>query len=421
MKYCDNCGALLEDNAEFCEECGVKQEKSDVDIQKKKEQRKSGYLLIAIVLIMLLCMGICGWIYLQKTEPKDEKDKEITETQEVTSLDEKVKWVDDSKDIGTLKNRSLFAYPSRAIGEVIVGDYSVNEWKSGELEGKKYLRCSYTYDGKKYRMVFREKSDESMEIAEYYIQGKIQGADEIQKACDVMFKVEEEVPIQFIGRVDEPYENDSPEYDAYMEIDISNPEKVSIDLNISDIPYGTFYGKIISENLIQFTLDGGEKVNLQWKDEAHFLATPVKGFTDESIQMVNLMCTCLNNHSYTLTSQRKERIPEIYAMYMPANGAYCNSMDGGFPHTCEIRVKQINNSTFSFSIWEVIDENGNETNNMIFKEHTAVFESDNSTTAIYYGKQYTLYFDCSIYGEIMLDGFDTATQMGNTFYNIDAY
>lgn len=36
---------------------------------------------------------------------------------------------------------------------------------------------------------------------------------------------------------------------------------------ISDIPYGPFYGKVISKDTIRIKLDGGEKLKLKWKDK----------------------------------------------------------------------------------------------------------------------------------------------------------
>lgn len=101
---------------------------------------------------------------------------------------------------------------------------------------------------------------------------------------------------------------------------------------------------------------------------------------------------------------------QISSSYMPVNGIYNNGSDGSH----EIRITGINSSSFKFSIYE---GNGKQ----IFKEHTAVFEEQNGTTAVYRGQNYTLYFDCSEYATITLTGFEEAIDPStNTFWNSNA-
>lgn len=108
------------------------------------------------------------------------------------------------------------------------------------------------------------------------------------------------------------------------------------------------------------------------------------------------------------------------ASYMPVDGTFINSTNGGFPNTCEIKVAKENDNSFRFSIWQVIDENGNGTNNMIFMENIAVFDSADSTIAVFRGQTYTVYFDCSEPYYIKLSGFDQATSISNNFLNMAA-
>lgn len=56
---------------------------------------------------------------------------------------------------------------------------------------------------------------------------------------------------------------------------------------------------------------------------------------------------------------------------------------------CEIDVSNITDTSFDFTVYEVNELE--ETRNMIFKTHTAVFQGD-GTTAVYNGKEYTLNF-----------------------------
>lgn len=111
---------------------------------------------------------------------------------------------------------------------------------------------------------------------------------------------------------------------------------------------------------------------------------------------------------------------DFSAVNMPVDGTYINSTNGGFPNTCEIRVAKESNNSFRFSIWQVIDENGNGTNNLIFMENIAVFDSADAATAVFRGQTYTVYFDCSNLYNIKLSGFDQATSISNNFLNMSA-
>lgn len=109
------------------------------------------------------------------------------------------------------------------------------------------------------------------------------------------------------------------------------------------------------------------------------------------------------------------------ASYLPVDGTYVNSTNGGLPNSCEIKVTKESDNSFRFSIWQIIDENGNGTNKIIFMENIAVFDSPDATTAVFRGQTYTVYFDCSEPFHIYLSGFDQATSLSNRFLNMAAY
>lgn len=111
---------------------------------------------------------------------------------------------------------------------------------------------------------------------------------------------------------------------------------------------------------------------------------------------------------------------DFVASYMPSDGTYINSTNGGFPNTCEIRVTKVSNNSFKFSIWQVIDENRNGVNKIIFMENVAVFDSPESTNAVFRGQTYTIQLDCRTPYNIVLSGFDQATSLSNNFLNMSA-
>lgn len=125
----------------------------------------------------------------------------------------------------------------------------------------------------------------------------------------------------------------------------------------------------------------------------------------------------------TMQNESDSELPttsSFVASNMPADGIYINSTNGGFPHTCEIRIRKNDEHSFFFSIWEVIDENREASNNMIFMENIATFDSPDSTIATFYGQTYTVSFECTQSYEVTLSGFEPAVICGDSFLNIDA-
>lgn len=103
----------------------------------------------------------------------------------------------------------------------------------------------------------------------------------------------------FKGNLNATYKNS--EWKSKITIKKVNSKKVSIKIVLdNNWTQGTWNGKVISKDTIQFTLDGGEKIKLKWKDKTHFTAKrPKGGFSGESVQMARRLCFSLNNTKYT--------------------------------------------------------------------------------------------------------------------------
>ncbi len=377
--------------------------------------RKSLVIFLVLVVCMFICIG-CG-------NTKESSNKENT------TLKDSVAWEDSSKKIEDFKKLSVSGYPDKPIGDTVAGQFSVNRWQYGREEKEEYLLCSYVHEDEEYTLIFYKDTYENVNIAEYYIEQQPQDRETIKKITKEIFgdkepsseqteETEDETSPQksFILSDSQKYKADDSNVEAVLNISVTNDSQIQVDMNISNHTYDvTYSGEILSPETAQITLDAGEKINFVWENENKLKVSPVNGFTDESISMMRLMCECLNGVTYV--SEDASTVNQSFsAQYMPADGHYYNSTNGGFPHTCEIRVNRIDDRSFSFSIWD--DEKCDGNPKMIFKEHTAEFDSADATTAVFYGQQYTLYFDCSSYGIITLSGFDAATGLGNTFYNM---
>lgn len=368
-------------------------------------------------------LGLAGGSIYLWTVKGDKKSAKVStavkKKVESKTLKESIKWKENAEKVNEIKKSSLTAYPDVLIGEAITGDYSANVWKYGKLDTEEYWICEYTYSESNDTLVFYRDNHDNINIVEYYIDGKIQDKQAIAEATKEIFtkKTEE---AQFVLANSGTYIIDDISLSAILTIKVLEKDQIQVDINLENHTYDlTYYGEIISSEMAQFTLDAGERINLVWNGINSLKVTPVNGFTDESIKMMRMLCDSLNNKSYVATTKEVTSQTESFtSAYMPANGSYFNSTDGGFPNTCEIRINQEKGNSFKFSIWEIIDGNGNSTENIIFKEHVAVFENQDDTSAVYRGKSYTVYFDCSEYGTVKLSGFSPAIKMGNIFYNI---
>lgn len=103
----------------------------------------------------------------------------------------------------------------------------------------------------------------------------------------------------FKGNLNVTYKNSK--WKSKITIKKVNSKKVSVKVVLdNNWTQGTWNGKVISKDTIQFTLDGGEKIKLKWKNKTHFTAKrPKGGFSGESVQLVRRLCFSLNNAKYT--------------------------------------------------------------------------------------------------------------------------
>lgn len=110
------------------------------------------------------------------------------------------------------------------------------------------------------------------------------------------------------------------------------------------------------------------------------------------------------------------RYEDAKSIYMPLFGMhYTNSTNGGFPHTAVLRLEEIDDTSFKFSIWEEIDENGEATEKEVISERTAVFEDDRPGIAVSREGDQELLLDCRNFTAITISGLEEDLPMGNTF------
>lgn len=114
MKYCEECGAKLQDNESFCSECGAKysenliaDDKEEVESNNGGKKRKKT-LIVVIAVALVAIIGVLGYFvvypkvmdYLQDKENQKAAQKVI---HLIDSLDEKKITADSEKDLDHIK------------------------------------------------------------------------------------------------------------------------------------------------------------------------------------------------------------------------------------------------------------------------------------------------------------------------------
>lgn len=166
MKYCENCGAQLEDHAKFCEECGTKVEIEEVPQPKKKNKTP---LIIGIVVVLILGIGGGAFYYMNQSQTKETPKQETVEKKtEEKTLKERLQWSDNQDTITTLKNKE---FESKPIGRVLDAQFSPVSYQCANENHTDYLYCDFNFDGNPIVMIF--KIGDSVELAEMYSENKL--------------------------------------------------------------------------------------------------------------------------------------------------------------------------------------------------------------------------------------------------------
>lgn len=427
MKYCENCGAQLEDDADFCDECGAHQT-SDKDNQPAENKFRKVMISICVLFaIGVMVFSIYYVNYRDKSkdqniteateekqpesvkdsfqlesnngESEDTKTPEVTEAKEPESIKDAVQWYDDEVVITALKGRKLVQYPNRQLGDVLESMFHEIEWKYGSKDNTQYLYCSYFIDNVKIELIFKDNEDNEVTLEEYYKNNEAQDKNSIKEFCDDTFtNVEESEQLEFIGVIDQIYKIEDNKYPA--EITVSNQEGnwVDVNINISDGIYDiTYYGMITSDSIIQISLDGGERINLMWDDETTFHAVPADGFSDDSIRMMKMLCECLNNKTYSAVQEQKS----VQAV-QPPDGKYWQGDTPPVYANYYVELSNVTADGFDFVIYGF--QEASQDYSVVFMPHTAVYTD--TYTAVYYGQQYTLTFNWQELGYLTVEGFE---------------
>ena len=391
---------------------------------------------IIIALLLIVCIGLTG------CSSKDEKKKPVSSKEGSTSTEipekeikstetpkeesaktllDAVQWVDNSREVEAFKKLAIVLYPDKTIGEALTGDYAVIEWKYGKSQDEEFLLCNYTYGDEEYILIFTKNSKENVNISEYYIGVEGQDRASITACADKIFGT--------VKQNGESEPNSSNEFSdnriGYFSNGYWGMHVKSIDNTSKTFIYDGYEyaiqktkpccidekGTIVDENTVDIY-----GIQIHW-DEDSFT---INDGNDAVIMSSMRGGTQAHDVEHGAGTYVRSKLPEgesssISSEYMPLNGEYNNASDG---EASRIVVTAVDSASFKFKIYKYSE--GNDGDSLIFKEHIARFETQDSTSAVYRGKEYTVWFDCSEYATIVLSGFEEATTLGNTFWNSKA-
>lgn len=455
MKYCENCGAKLDDNATFCDECGAKQvsqtveEKPSISSAKKKG-KILGIIGVAIVLVALV-IGVYYYEIIEKQkENPDDKEKlqqELVEqsdsqttstadaTQEPLDLKDKLKWSEDSKKIEDLKSMQ---YMNKSIGETMNTNTSIIKWQCANDQGVDYLLCTYLYEDEESTLIFCKDTQNNVKIAEGFQEGKKQEEAQTKEMVEELFK-DREFSSERIGF----FSNGK----WAMEI-------VNVDITAKTISYYSYWWNFQTQTMEQSETDlksigildvdtmGDDTYAIKWNGNDSFTMQKYDceillnndtigsrdGRSDEfwesgmgEFQRVekpqNIPISEFENE--ITEEENSEEYQDIRLPQVPPEGRYWGDIPLYSAYYIDISNAQ--DDRFDFEIYQAqsFNEYGEASDyKLVFQHHTAVFED--SYHAVYEGQNYTLHFECGTNtGYITISGFNEVIPDGSTLSNTE--
>lgn len=420
MKYCDNCGAELQDDVNFCDECGNVQNEisiSDSDDKQSKQtpkkSKKTPIIIATIIVMILIFGGICILILNQKnttdidTENVTEEIVDVIEEEIVEEIDTSllgtITWEYNSEKIQEIKSYNLIGYQAVTINQAFES-YNVKSWSYGLDENIEYLLVEYEENSNTYTLIINATL---LKVEEIYIDDVILDDVDSDELINSIFDVE----ISFIGK--------SGSYSTVgATLNIVIEDEIVTSAILVDYYEEALVGKIVSSTEADVYLESGEVIRYTWLDEDTVVSNPVDGFSQETINMIRTVCEALNGTVFTYDSNTlsENENADFVAIYMPTIGTYYNTWDSAIPDTYELVIHSTTNNSFIFSVTEDINSNGEMVFNVIIDKGVAEFDNAEDWYAYYKDDTYDIQFDCSYEGDIYVAGYEPMTRITSKYF-----
>lgn len=358
-KFCENCGAKLEENAEFCDECGTKTEKEQPQFKPAETQKRSKATVIAIiVLVLVFFVGaiiyvLCSGVF----RPSKTTKKQTQQTEQ-----------DTTKEPDIVNEADILKEPEETTLKESL------EWNESSEDIEAFKKLSL--------LAFPEVSIAEALKDEYSVKSwKHAINDEIDYLmCNYSFE-EKDCSIIFYKDI----------YDG---------------INAAEY----YINDKLQEK--EFTKEALDKM-FQNKDEAEDAAVSPHDAVPKDPPEIAETKEVPKETEAEETPNKIIMNPNI-----PPEGKFWDGDKPPYYADYYVDISNTSANTFDFKIYQAKtkhSDGGTSDFQLVFKLHTAVFTDD--FNAVYEGKEYTLYFDCSRAGYLNISGFNEVIPDGAEVYN----
>ena len=387
MKYCENCGSPLEDNAKFCEECGVRQEKVESREQKKlnkKEKRmdkKWMFSMLSIGVLFIICVIGFTTSFFNKNQNKENllvhKNSQL-QTEETSQKELKDK---TTEKVTEGKNEKTIAEEDSE---------KTSDKKSSKSESNT-METEDSYEDNKEKNKENDDAEEKVvaELAKTYY-------NYLQQLENKEAELEEQaMDTQSMNKAaSETFQMWDNELNAlYQKLKATLPQQEFEQLRQKQRDWIAY-----KENEV-------EKVRQEWL-----------GGTGEYSATVSTEAEITKKRVYELAKQLYGSSQSSIDTIIPViEGTY---WEGNKSPTGALYYIKITNRTSKGFDFEIFGRDSMEEEfSTVFWYHTAVYTSSN--TAIYYGQSYTLKFHWEKQGYLSVEGFSERIPSSDILYNSD--
>lgn len=294
MKWCRKCGTQMEDNQKYCPECGTRQEDNAAEsnqnytADRPAEKRKKSGMLPALMILFIGIGVIAAMIFVQKQKPVKSEyrgDRESAVSAEAGNLSAQSRETEETSA----------AYGSKEGSETAAStEEKETSAQSGEIAHEEKNTES------KEKETEPDRKDESADTDEKAVDGNEKNSS--SNADNLSENKKNASEDEFILKYSREFSCMDADVDALITVTPVSEKEVRIDIVLPDSYEFEYYGEIIDETSVDFTLDAGEKIHMVWSDEYYFEVYPDDGFEEESVQMVGRLCTALNYQGYTINA-----------------------------------------------------------------------------------------------------------------------
>lgn len=200
MRYCEECGAKLEEDALFCEECGAKQtpntdetveQEMDNNRLEASQNNKNGKKSTAVFLGVLgVIIAVIVAAYFVISGGQGDENQEKAENTENTTLFDSLSWGEPDANIEIIGSIKLTDYRGKAIKNAIENSYTIEDIQGAKDKDKIYICYTFSDKSDSYDAVISRNEDSDVVMEELFKNSKKLSDKKMDEFCKKTFMKE---------------------------------------------------------------------------------------------------------------------------------------------------------------------------------------------------------------------------------------